>query len=84
MEINKEFLNSKNTTQETTKENKKIVDKKLTLMIKNPKITAEQIANSLENISTEGVCYHIRNLKKIGKMSREDSTKSGKWIVKEK
>ena len=86
MEINKEFFNIKNTTQETTKEttkeNENIVDKILTLMLENPKITAEQIANNLENISAEGIRYHIRNLKKIGKIRREGSTKSGKWIVK--
>ena len=86
MEINKEFFNIKNTTQETTKEttkeNENIVDKILALMLENPKITAEQIANNLENISAEGIRYHIRNLKKLGKIRREGSTKSGKWIVK--
>lgn len=82
MEINKEFLNIKNTTQETTKEKENIVDKILGLMLENPKITAEQIANNLENISAEGIRYHIRNLKKSGKIRREGSTKSGKWIVK--
>ena len=51
-------------------------------MLENPKITAEQIANNLENISAEGIRYHIRNLKKSGKIIREGSTKSGKWIVK--
>ena len=51
-------------------------------MLENPKITAEQIANNLENISAEGIRYHIRNLKKLGKIRREGSTKSGKWIVK--
>ena len=86
MEINKEFLNIKNTTQETTKETTKekenIVDKIVALMLENPKITAEEIANNLENISAEGIRYHIRNLKKSGKIRREGSTKSGKWIVK--
>ena len=37
---------------------------------------------SSENISAEGIRYHIRNLKKSGKIRREGSTKSGKWIVK--
>jgi divergent AAA domain protein len=85
MKINKEFFNSSkvgNTTKETTKENENIVNKILALMLENPKITAEQIANNLENISAEGIRYHIRNLKKSGKIIREGSTKSGKWIVK--
>ena len=64
------------------KENENIVDKIVALMLENPKITAEQIANNLENISAEGIRYHIRNLKKSGKIRREGSTKSGKWIVK--
>ena len=81
MKINKEFFNSSKVGN-TTKENENIVNKILALMLENPKITAEQIANNLENISAEGIRYHIRNLKKSGKIIREGSTKSGKWIVK--
>ena len=85
MKINKEFFNSSkvgNTTQETTQENNNVINKILTLMIENPRITAKQISNKIENITFDGIRYHISNLKKSGKIRREGSTKSGKWIVK--
>ncbi|MDO5022875.1 MAG: winged-helix domain-containing protein [Eubacteriales bacterium] len=50
-------------------------------MKNNPNITAEQIANEINDITADGVRYHIRNLKKDGIIDREGSTKSGKWIV---
>ena len=50
-------------------------------MIENPRITAKQISNKIENITFDGIRYHISNLKKSGKIRREGSTKSGKWIV---
>ena len=84
MKINKEFFNSSkvgNTTQETTQENNNVINKILTLMIENPRITAKQISNKIENITFDGIRYHISNLKKSGKIRREGSTKSGKWIV---
>jgi len=84
MKINKEFFNSSkvgNTTQETTQENNNVINKILTLMIENPRITAKQISNKIENITFDGIRYHISNLKKSGKIRRKGSTKSGKWIV---
>ena len=50
-------------------------------MKNNPSITAEQIANEIKEITADGVRYHIRNLKAHGIITREGSTKSGKWIV---
>ena len=58
-----------------------VINKILTLMIENPRITAKQISNKIENITFDGIRYHISNLKKSGKIRREGSTKSGKWIV---
>lgn len=87
MEINTEFLKSfngsstKETTKETTKEKNNIQEQIVLLMKNNPSITAEQIANEIKEITADGVRYHIRNIKAHGIITREGSTKSGKWIV---
>ena len=89
MEINTEFLKSfkgsiiVGTTQETTQETnitKSVPDKMVDLMKAEPNITAKQIVERL-NISFDGVRYHIKNLRANGRIKREGSTKSGKWIV---
>ena len=41
---------------------------------------AKQIAEHL-NVSFDGVRYHIKKLRADGKIKREGSTKSGKWVV---
>lgn len=51
-------------------------------MKSNPSITAEQIATEIKEITVDGVWYHIRQLKDRGIITREGSTKKGKWIVK--
>lgn len=83
MGINPEFLKEFNgsTTKETTKEKSSIKEQIIFLMKSNPRITAEQIANEIEEITADGVRYHIRKLKTNGFIKREGSTKSGKWIV---
>ena len=93
MEINTEFLKSfkgsiiggttQETTQATTQETnitKSVPDKIVDLMKAEPNITAKKIAERL-NISFDDVRYHIKNLRANGRIKREDSTKSGKWIV---
>lgn len=84
MYINKEFMKRFNgsTTKETTKEINDIKDKILFIMKSNPSITAEQIATEIKEITVDGVWYHIRQLKDRGIITREGSTKKGKWIVK--
>ena len=67
--------------KETTKEKNNIQEQIVLLMKNNPSITAEQIANEIKEITADGVRYHIRNLKAHGIITREGSTKSGKWIV---
>ena len=87
MEINTEFLKSfngsstKETTKETTKEKSNIQEQIVLFMKNNPSITAEQIANEIKEITADGVRYHIRTLKAHGIITREGSTKSGKWVV---
>ena len=94
MRINKEFLKvfnsstTQETAQETTQETiqrinieKSVPDKIIEMMTIEPSITAKQIAEHL-NISFDGVRYHIKKLRGEGRIKREGSTKSGKWIVK--
>lgn len=85
MGVNEEFLKEFNgsATQETTQEIKvvkSIADRIIELMIVEPNITARQISDNL-NISFDGVRYHIKRLKADGRIKREGSTKSGKWVV---
>ena len=84
-EFLKEFNGS--TTQETTQETaqeikieKSVPNRIIELMMMEPNITAKQIAEHL-NVSFDGVRYHIKKLRADGKIKREGSTKSGKWIV---
>jgi len=55
---------------------RKIVD----LMIENPKVTAEQIANSMETTKRR-VEYNISQLKKAGTVERIGADKNGYWVV---
>ena len=89
MGVNKEFLKEFNgsltqeTTQETTQEikiEKSVSNRLIELMMLEPSITAKQIAEHL-NVSFDGVRYHIKKLRAEGKIKREGSTKSGKWVV---
>ena len=81
MGINSEFLKVFNgsTTQEIKIE-KSVSNRIIELMMMEPNITAKQIAEHL-NVSFDGVRYHIKKLRADGKIKREGSTKSGKWIV---
>ena len=87
--INVEFLKEFNSsiTQETTQETaqeikieKSVSNRIIELMMMEPNITAKQIAEHL-NVSFDGVRYHIKKLRADGKIKREGSTKSGKWVV---
>ncbi len=48
-----------------------------------PNITAKQLADNLD-ISFDGVRYHIKKLRADGRIAREGSTKSGRWIILKK
>ena len=80
-ELLKEFNSS--ITQETTQEikiEKSVSNRIIELMMMEPNITAKQIVEHL-NVSFDGVRYHIEKLRADGKIKREGSTKSGKWVV---
>jgi len=54
----------------------------ISLLQKNGCIVAEEMARRI-GISVDGVWYHIKELRKKGIVSREGSTKSGRWVVKD-
>lgn len=70
------------TTIETTIEKLNNTQMKIIELIRqNPSITLIQIANKL-NLSREGIRYNINILKAKNIVSREGSTKNGKWVIK--
>jgi predicted HTH transcriptional regulator len=46
----------------------------------NPKLTAKELSEKLE-ISSDGVRYHLNQMKKDGVIHREGPDKGGSWIV---
>ena len=52
----------------------------LELIENNPYLSAEQIALKV-NLTEDGVRYHIKNLKKKGRLKRKGHGKGGSWEV---
>ena len=74
------------TTKETTKETRGTTKEttKETLMSairKNPRITVKELA-ALVGLTADGVRYHVDKLRQEGILSREGSTKNGRWIIR--
>jgi len=69
------------TTEETTGKNKE--NEIVKILDSNPHLTLKEVAD-LVSLTEEGVRYHIRNLKKIGKIKREGGSKKGIWKVNTK
>ena len=69
------------TTQKTPqKTTPKTKNRDLELIIANPEISQKEIAETL-GISIDGVKYHIKNLRKDGKIERIGGDKGGYWKV---
>ena len=66
------------TTQETTQETALRI---IALLRKNPTVTRKQLAQTLGNITEDGVKYQLDRLKKQQIITRIGSTKSGFWKV---
>ena len=81
--INVKLL-EKTTTQETTQENYAILNETQIHIIKlikeNPSIIQKEIAKELE-MTRDGVKYNMNVLKELSIISREGSTKKGKWKI---
>ena len=71
-------------TQETTQENYAMLNETQIHIIKlikeNPSITQKEIAKELE-MTRDGVKYNMNVLKEMSIISREGSTKKGKWKI---
>ncbi len=65
------------TTQKTTQ-------KILELIKENPKISRKEIASVIDNITEDGVKYHIDKFKKLGILKRIGADKGGYWEVNDK
>jgi len=65
------------TTQETTQE---IVNKIIQLIKENPQLNRRAMAK-LVGISENGVKYHLKKLKKEGKITHVGPTKKGYWKI---
>lgn len=65
---------SGSTTGETTRE------KLIGVIRDNPTITASKLAE-MTGLTEDGVRYHLKKLRNAGILTREGSTKRGKWIV---
>lgn len=66
---------ARQTTQETTQETAI-----LSLLKERPELTTKQLAE-LTKLSTDGVKYHLKQLKDQGKLQRHGATKKGYWVV---
>lgn len=52
------------------------------LMSENPKITAKQISQKIENLSIPGVKWNLDQLKSKGIIERKGTPRGGYWIIK--
>lgn len=70
------------TTLETTLETtSKITSKILRLLSENPKITSLKLAETIGDITLEGVKYNLKKLKEEGRIQRVGPTKGGYWKI---
>ena len=68
---------SRKTTQKTTQKTTEI----LNLIKKNPHITRQQLSKKIQNITSDGIKYHLEKLKKQGTLKRVGSDKAGYWKI---
>ena len=79
-----EKTTTQETTQETTQGNYAMLNETQIHIIKlikeNPSITQKEIAKELK-MTRDGVKYNMNVLKEMSIISREGSTKKGKWKI---
>lgn len=80
--IHEGFKDNQEITQEITQENLTLTQLNIIKLIKqNPSITQKEMATSLD-LTRDTIKYNISLLKKLNVLSREGSTKKGRWIIK--
>ena len=72
-------INYKTTRKTTQKTTRKILD----LIRKNPYITRKELAQKIENITEDGIKYHLAKLKQQGILKRIGPDKGGHWEIAE-
>ena len=79
--IHEGFKGTQEITQEITQENLTLTQLNIIKLIKqNPSITQKEMATFLE-LTRDTIKYNISLLKNLNVLSREGSTKKGKWII---
>ena len=74
--------NYQETTKKTTKKaTKKMSDKLMEIIEENPNISVKEMAK-IVGLTTDGVQYHIRNMKEHGLIEHVGPDKGGYWKVK--
>ena len=74
---------SSRTTETTTKTSSNTTETIVNSIRNNPKITTKEIA-ALCGITEDGVSYHIKKLKQMGKITRVGGSRNGgEWNVVE-
>ena len=66
------------TTPETTLETTR--EKLIRVIIENPTATTNELAEKT-GLTKDGVKYHLKKLRNDGILTREGSTKRGKWVI---
>ena len=66
------------TTQKTLTTTQKAI---LDYLKEHPKATRQEVAESLDNITENGIKYHFNRLQKMGYLKREGGRKLGHWVV---
>ena len=80
-EEGKKEIDKSETTQKTTlKTTRKTKDAVLDLIRENPAITRDELAQAI-GITSDGIKYHIKNLKDAGRIEREGGDKGGYWKI---
>ena len=62
-------------------DSEKTTQKILDLIKENPNITRKELAQKIENITEDGIKYHLAKLKQQGKIRRVGPDKGGYWEV---
>jgi ATP-dependent DNA helicase RecG len=73
------------TTQKTTRKTTQKTTQEIIEAIKqNPEITRKELAELINDITEDGIKYHLNKLKKEGKLKRVGPDKGGYWEIVEK
>ena len=79
----KELGATQKTTQKTTQKALSTAQKILAVLREDPQASRRQIAESLKDITEDGVKYHLDKLKKAGTIRRIGADKGGYWEINE-